>query len=216
MALAVCSDVTAILRCVDRPNHGGVGLALAVAAAGLVGCLSAAERRRQDEARQQMLGDRETESPPRRTAAARPKPWVEEKRPLDADRTGVAGQRAREHARPEKEQPAELSLAQCLQLEEIYPCPLLVHRWRARDATGGIALNVAASRREANRLRDALRCLDRYGRRARPDGCLARFLPARITGRYDGETMHLRLVVTEQGRVADLRRRVRELVEEAR
>jgi hypothetical protein len=135
---------------------------------------------------------------------------------LDPDRTGVAGQRARAQAGSEGQSADELSLQQCLQLEEIYPCPLLVHRWASREVRGGMELSVAARRSEADRLRDALRCLHRYGRRAHSDGCLARFLPARITGRYDGETMHLRLSVVEPGRVADLRRRVRELVEEAR
>ena len=179
----------------------------------LAGCLSPAARREQQRP-EVMPGGRETESAERRTAAARPKPWVEEKGPFDADRTGVEPYRAQRQTAEHKHRGA-LSTQECVRLEERYACPLLAHKWQARDVAGGIELTVAAKRAQADQVRDLVRCHDAYARQGKGDGCLTQLMPVTITGGYDGKSMRLRLVTERGDRVDDLRQRVRELIAEA-
>lgn len=183
----------------------------------LLSCLTPAEKREREVQYEQMQGSRRLESPERRTAANRPKPWVEEKGPFQADRLDIEPYRAWKHSKETTKIPPSPSLRDCLRLEETYPCPLLAHRWTARDIEGGIELTVTATRTQADRLRDLVRCYAAYSKSMkRGGGCLSQFLPARISGGYRKGVMLLRLVVDQYDRVQSVRQQARALIGEAR
>ena len=163
-----------------------------------------------------MLGNRRDESPQRRTAANRPRPWKEETPPFSAGRFEIEAYRA--HRQVEEKAAGAPPRAQCLRLQEIYPCPLLAHRWQDAEIKGGIRLSVHAGRRNAHRLRDALRCHAGYSRpEERQATCLGRFADAQMSGGYADGQMWLQLLSRSRApaAISDLRRRVRALIAEA-
>ena len=194
-------------------SHRSVKLGLTSALV-LAACMSPAERRREQQLPDRMQGSRTQESPSRRTAENRPRPWVEEKPPFEADRVGVGAYRARrqiEHTGGD----GRLTSRECLQVLDHNPCPLLTHRWKARDVEGGILLATSASRTEATRVRAAVHCLHAHGREAKQSSCLGKFLPAAISGSYIKGELILRIVVADRRRVAEVRKRVRQMIAEA-
>ncbi|MCA9671068.1 MAG: hypothetical protein KC503_35970 [Myxococcales bacterium] len=186
-----------------------VVVVMLAAAALLAGCRTIPYRRDPPPPEDQRGGNR-AESRARRSAANRPVPWEEDKRPFDADRTGIAEHRARYEGAREPNAPTERT---CARLVESYPCPLVAHRWRVHDVPGGVELVVEASRMVAHRLRDALRCHVAYGRKDADSGCLYRFRRARIAGTFMGGVMSVRITTDKAADVSNLRARVRKTVE---
>jgi len=186
---------------------------IGITSVGSEACLSESARREQMARRRLMEGDRKS-SVGQRAAAARPKPWQQEKPALAADRTGVEPYRAdkqAEAAAPRVKDPP--AIQRCLRLIESYPCPLLAHRWTVKSISGGVKLEVEASRKKADRLRAALRCrAAKVYRDQRDAGCLARFSGAEIRGGYRRPIMWLELTTLEVAAVSALRKKVRDLV----
>lgn len=181
----------------------------------LVGCPDRAARRDRAERHLADEGAR-TRSPARRTAEERPEPWTEEKRPLDADRMDVAPYRA-DHRSRHAAGAEDLSLAECLRLQDSYPCPLLSHRWAARDVQGGITVTVKATPTQAARLRDFIRCNHAHGRRLDDDAtCLGQLGRVRVTGAHRAGEMTMTLTADRPELAGMLRKRVRALIVEAR
>ncbi|MCB9555651.1 MAG: hypothetical protein H6707_06070 [Deltaproteobacteria bacterium] len=188
-----------------------VWLVVALTLAILPSCWSRTARDTRQRAIDEGVGARQHESAPRRTAAARPLPWVEEKGVHDADRTGLEAYRAE---RMSEENSSALQRQRCMVLRRHYACPLLAHRWTVQALKGRLRLSVEASRAAADRLRERLICHERYGRLERQDpDCLQRLGPRRIVGGYGQGRIWIELTPT--GALDQLRQQVDALIEAA-
>jgi hypothetical protein len=184
--------------------------------AALVGTACPDPAARSDRARRRLADEgARARSPAQRTADERPKPWADERRPHDADRMDLASARAEQRARGAVAD--DVSLAECLRLQEAYPCPLLTHRWAARDVPGGIAVRVGATKDQAARLRDFIRCHEAHGRHdSAEQTCVGQLGRVRVSGGHRDGEMTMTLTADRPELEGLLRKRVRALIVEAR